>query len=156
MAASSVSFSLIYLIHPCRWLNWEDPLINRKSWTAKEDKNLLYFVQEKGINNWFDIAVSLGTNRTPFQCLARYQRSLNASILKREWTKDEDAKLRSAVETLGEGNWQAVASALGGRAGTQCSNRFVFLSVYFQNFWSPLLLTQESHFMLVCIHHSVY
>nr|APY20264.1 MYB type transcriptional factor R4 [Pyrus betulifolia] len=107
-----------------RWLNWEDPLINRKSWTAKEDKNLLYFVQEKGINNWFDIAVSLGTNRTPFQCLARYQRSLNASILKREWTKDEDAKLRSAVETLGEGNWQAVASALGGRAGTQCSNRW--------------------------------
>ncbi|XP_068308811.1 uncharacterized protein [Pyrus communis] len=107
-----------------RWLNWEDPLINRKSWTAKEDKNLLYFVQEKGINNWFDIAVSLGTNRTPFQCLARYQRSLNASILKREWTKDEDARLRSAVETLGEGNWQAVASALGGRAGTQCSNRW--------------------------------
>ncbi|KAM2456147.1 hypothetical protein PS1_016063 [Malus domestica] len=107
-----------------RWLNWEDPLINRKSWTAKEDKNLLYFVQEKGINNWFDIAVSLGTNRTPFQCLARYQRSLNASILKREWTKDEDARLRSAVETLGEGNWQAIASALGGRAGTQCSNRW--------------------------------
>jgi len=67
---------------------------------AKEDKNLLLLVQEKGINNWFDIAVSLGTNRTPFQCLARYQRSLNPSILKSEWTKDKDAQLRTAVEVL--------------------------------------------------------
>lgn len=131
---SLVSFSLIYLINPCRWLNWEDPLINHKSWTAKEDKNLLHLVQEKGIDNWFNIAVLLGTNRTPFQCLARYQRSLNASILKREWTKDEDARLRSAVEALGEGDWQSVASALEGRTGSQCSNRLVFYECFLFKF----------------------
>ncbi|KAF3437205.1 hypothetical protein FNV43_RR19958 [Rhamnella rubrinervis] len=107
-----------------RWLNFEDPLINHNPWTAQEDKTLLFLVQEKGISNWFDIALSLGTNRTPFQCLARYQRSLNVSILKREWTKDEDANLRSAVESFGEGNWQEVASVLEGRTGTQCSNRW--------------------------------
>ena len=90
-----------------------------------EDKNLLLLVQEKGIINWFDIAVSLGTNRTPFQCLARYQRSLNASILKGAWTKDEDAQLCAAVEVFGESDWQSVASTLEGRAGTQCSNRLV-------------------------------
>ena len=82
-------------------------------------------VQSKGISNWFDISISLGTNRTPFQCLSRYQRSLNVSILKREWTKDDDAKLRLAVETFGECNWQAVASSLEGWTGTQCSNRLV-------------------------------
>lgn len=107
----------------CRWLNYEDPLINNNPWTAKEDKNLLLLVQEKGINNWFHIAVSLGTNRTPFHCLARYQRSLNASILKREWTKDEDAQLRLAVDMFGERDWQSVASTLEGRTGSQCSNR---------------------------------
>ncbi|XP_024022157.1 uncharacterized protein LOC21400403 isoform X2 [Morus notabilis] len=107
-----------------RWLNFEDPLINCNPWTAQEDKNLLILVQKKGISNWFDIAVSLGTNRTPFQCLTRYQRSLNVSILKREWTKDEDAKLRSAVEAYGEGDWQFVASVLEGWTGTQCSNRW--------------------------------
>ncbi|KAG2667556.1 hypothetical protein I3760_15G121600 [Carya illinoinensis] len=107
-----------------RWLNYEDPLINNNPWTAKEDKNLLLLVQEKGINNWFDIAVSLGTNRTPFHCLARYQRSLNASILKREWSKDEDAQLRSAVDIFGERDWQSVASTLEGRTGNQCSNRW--------------------------------
>ncbi|KAJ6411329.1 hypothetical protein OIU84_007984 [Salix udensis] len=107
-----------------RWLNFEDLLINQSPWTIKEDKNLLLIVQEKGVTNWFDIAVSLGTNRTPFQCLSRFQRSLNARILKREWTKEEDAQLRAAVETYGERDWQFVASTLEGRAGTQCSNRW--------------------------------
>ncbi|KAK9929564.1 hypothetical protein M0R45_026658 [Rubus argutus] len=111
-----------------RWLNWEDPLINHEPWTVDEDKNILELVQEKGVNDWIDIAAALlvrkGTNRTPFQCLARYQRSLNASILKHEWTKDDDAKLGSAVEAFGEGDWQSVASSLEGRTGTQCSNRW--------------------------------
>ncbi|XP_059645652.1 uncharacterized protein LOC132287150 isoform X2 [Cornus florida] len=107
-----------------RWLNCEDPLINHHTWTNLEDKNLLHIVQQKGIENWIDIAVSLGTNRTPFQCLARYQRSLNAMILKSEWTEAEDDKLRAAVETFGVSNWQLVASTLEGRTGTQCSNRW--------------------------------
>ncbi|KAJ0106596.1 hypothetical protein Patl1_19692 [Pistacia atlantica] len=107
-----------------QWLNFEDPLINHNPWTVEEDKNLLLIIQEKGISNWFDISVLLGTNRTPFQCLARYQRSLNASILKREWTEDEDEQLRLAVEAFGESNWQSVASTLKGRTGTQCSNRW--------------------------------
>ncbi|KAF8025198.1 hypothetical protein BT93_F2135 [Corymbia citriodora subsp. variegata] len=107
-----------------RWLNWEDPLINHSRWTVEEDKHLLFFIQEKGINNWFEVAVSLGTKRTPFQCLTRYQRSLNPCILKSEWTPDEDAQLRAAVEILGESDWQAVASTLEGRTGTQCSNRW--------------------------------
>ncbi|GFP86225.1 myb-like protein l [Phtheirospermum japonicum] len=108
-----------------RFLNVDDPLINHKPWTAMEDKNILHIVQQKGLNNWIDIAASLGTNRTPFQCLARYQRSLNASILKREWTKEEDNQLRTAVETYGESNWQVVASVMEGRTGTQCSNRWL-------------------------------
>ena len=69
--------------------------------------------------------MSLGTNRTPFQCLARYQRSLNADILRKEWTAEEDGQLRAAVELYGEKDWQTVANALEGRAGTQCSNRSV-------------------------------
>ncbi|KAL6518141.1 hypothetical protein OROMI_033842 [Orobanche minor] len=105
-----------------RFLNFDDPLINHNPWSAMEDKNILYTVQQKGLSNWIDIAASLGTNRTPFQCLARYQRSLNASIIKREWTKEEDNQLRTAVETYGESNWQLVASVMEGRTGTQCSN----------------------------------
>lgn len=107
-----------------RWLNCEDPLINHHPWTKLEDKNLLHIVQQRGFSNWIDIAVALGTNRTPFQCLARYQRSLNASILKRGWSEDEDDKLRAAVAACGESNWQVVAATMEGRTGTQCSNRW--------------------------------
>lgn len=113
------------MVESCRWLNFEDPCINHNPWTIEEDKKLLLIIQEKGISNWFDISVSLGTNRIPFQCLARYQRSLNASILKREWIEDEDEQLCMAVEAFGESNWQSVASTLKGRTGPQCSNRLV-------------------------------
>ncbi|MQL78902.1 hypothetical protein Taro_011354, partial [Colocasia esculenta] len=108
----------------CRWLNIEDPLINHSPWTILEEKKLLHIVQDKGIYNWIDIAVSLGTSRTPFQCLVRYQRSLNPCILKKDWTKDEDAQLRAAVETFGVGDWQQIASCMEGRTGPQCSNRW--------------------------------
>lgn len=120
---------MIVFANPCRWLNFEDPLINRDPWTTSEDKSLLFTIQQKGLNNWIEMAVSLGTNRTPFQCLSRYQRSLNASILKREWTKEEDDRLRSAVATFGVRDWQAVASTLEGRAGTQCSNRLILFTI---------------------------
>ncbi|KAL0743453.1 hypothetical protein Bca4012_084966 [Brassica carinata] len=107
-----------------RWMSSEDPLINHGPWTAEEENNLRLIIQEKGFTDWLDIAVSLGTNRTPFQCLARYQRSLNADILRKEWTPEEDDQLRAAVELYGEKDWQTVANALEGRAGTQCSNRW--------------------------------
>ncbi|MED6194868.1 hypothetical protein PIB30_032524 [Stylosanthes scabra] len=107
-----------------RWLNCEDPLINHGPWTSEEDRFLLLLIQQMGIRNWFNIAESLGTKRTPFQCLARFQRSLNPSMLNREWTKEEDAQLCSAVAIYGESNWQAVASVLERRTGTQCSNRW--------------------------------
>ncbi|CAN8258937.1 unnamed protein product [Cochlearia groenlandica] len=107
-----------------RWMTSEDPLINNGPWTAEEDNNLRLIIQENSVTDWLNIAVSLGTNRTPFQCLARYQRSLNANILRKEWTVEEDEKLRAAVELFGEKNWQSVANELEGRVGTQCSNRW--------------------------------
>ncbi|KAK9116161.1 hypothetical protein Sjap_015108 [Stephania japonica] len=107
-----------------RWINSEDPLINHNQWTNIEDKNLLFILQQRGLYNWVDIASSLGTNRTPFQCLTRFQRSLNAFIMKRDWTEDDDSQLRAAVEAFGEHDWQMVASYMEGRAGTQCSNRW--------------------------------
>lgn len=103
----------------------EDPLINRSPWTEKEDKYIRSTTRNKSFTDWLDIAVSLGTNRTAFECLARYQRSLNPDILRREWTAEEDDELRAAVGLFGEQNWQPVANLLKGRTGTQCSNRSV-------------------------------
>lgn len=106
-----------------RFLNCEDPLVNHEPWTRQEEKRLLLILQNRGIYNWINIAVELGTNRTPFQCLVRYQRSLNPLILNREWTKEEDMQLLAMVETFGEKNWQLVAAQLEGRAANQCATR---------------------------------
>ncbi|CAL5076929.1 unnamed protein product [Urochloa decumbens] len=106
-----------------RWLNCDDPLINREAWTAQEETKLLLIVQEKGLYNWINIASTLGTQRTPFQCLVRYQRSLNPHIINKAWTKEEDLRLQAAVQTFGE-KWQLVSACLDGRTGSQCSNRW--------------------------------
>ena len=103
----------------------EDPLINQGPWTVEEDDYIRLVTQNKSVTDWLDVAVSLGTNRTPFQCLARYQRSLNTDILRREWTPEEDHQLRAAVGLFGEKDWQSVANEIEGRTGTQCSNRSV-------------------------------
>ncbi|XP_040382205.1 uncharacterized protein LOC102706862 isoform X2 [Oryza brachyantha] len=106
-----------------RWLNCDDPLINHNAWTAREEKRLLLTVQQQGMNNWINIAVALGTHRTPFQCLAHYQRSLNHCILNKDWSKEEDLQLQAAVNTFGT-NWQLVSASMDGRTGNQCSNRW--------------------------------
>ncbi|CAN0902394.1 Myb-like protein L, partial [Linum grandiflorum] len=121
-----------------RWINSACPLINNSGWTRREEKLLLYVIQTKGNHNWSEIASLLGTNRTPFQCLERFQRSLNACVLKKEWTKEEDAQLEAAVHKIGECDWQSVAATLRGRTGTQCSNRWLkSLHVYGKGHWKP-------------------
>ncbi|VVA98075.1 unnamed protein product [Arabis nemorensis] len=107
-----------------RWMSSEDPLINHGSWTAAEEKNLGLIIQKKSFTDWLDIAVSLGTNRTPFQCLAKYQRSLNRGILRDKWTAEEDDQLCAAVDLYGEKDWQSVANVFEGRTGKQCATRW--------------------------------
>ncbi|KAL2653080.1 hypothetical protein R1flu_021208 [Riccia fluitans] len=107
-----------------RWLNHEDPLVNKTPWTKLEDKKLLSIAQRHDNTNWGKIAQELGTRRTPSECLTRYQRSLNASIMRSIWTPEEDAKLRAAVEELGESDWSAVAACLEGRNNSQCLMRW--------------------------------
>ncbi|KAH9616792.1 hypothetical protein KSS87_017192 [Heliosperma pusillum] len=111
-----------------RWLNHENQ--NSDHWTKAEEVKLLSLIEKNGFHSWRVVAQNLGTNRTPYQCLAHYQRSLNASILKGAWTDDEDAHLSSAVELYGESNWQAVASMLEGRTGPQCSNSLPGTGLY--------------------------
>lgn len=107
-----------------QWENNEDPLLNNKSWTKAEDKKLLSIVQAHDMVEWAAIAVELGTHRTPAQCAIRFQRSLNASILRSAWTPDEDEQLQAAVERFGEKDWQSVAACVEGRLGSQCMSRW--------------------------------
>jgi len=45
-------------------------------------------------------------------------------IVRKNWTSDEDAALKRAVEQYGEGKWKAVASIVVSRTHTQCMQRW--------------------------------
>lgn len=107
-----------------QWENNENPLLNSKPWTKAEDKKLLSIVQAHDMVEWAAIAEELDTQRTPAQCAIRYQRSLNAAILRSAWTPEEDEQLQAAVEKFGEKDWQSVAACMEGRLGSQCMSRW--------------------------------
>ncbi|OII70779.1 SNAPc like transcription factor [Cryptosporidium ubiquitum] len=118
------------------WYHFIDPNINRKPWEKAEDLRLLALVSENEGFNWIKVAQELNTGRTPYQCILRYQRSLNKNLIKSSWTKEEDEKLLSAVKSLGgfdllelnkriTSKWNLVANLLPGRTNQQCRTRYV-------------------------------
>ncbi|XP_002967686.2 myb-like protein L isoform X1 [Selaginella moellendorffii] len=107
-----------------RWINFEDKLINHGPWSKAEDLQLLSIAKEFGFAQWESVAEKLGTYRTPAQCLIRYQRSLNANLSLREWSREDDEQLKLAVDMCGEKDWQNVAACLEGRTGQQAMHRW--------------------------------
>ncbi|KAI6652765.1 DNA polymerase theta-like [Oopsacas minuta] len=108
-----------------QWIQIDHPMVSRKSWNKQEDKALLKLAKENKERDWNTIAMRLKSNRTPVQCLQRYQTALNTEHVKREWSGDDDEKLREAVAKCGVGNWQEVANYMGNsHTGAQCLNRW--------------------------------
>eukprot|EP01105_Mastigella_eilhardi_P024190 TRINITY_DN626_c0_g1_i8.p1 TRINITY_DN626_c0_g1~~TRINITY_DN626_c0_g1_i8.p1 ORF type:complete len:439 (+),score=142.02 TRINITY_DN626_c0_g1_i8:88-1404(+) len=107
-----------------RWTCVDSPLLNNTAWTKDEDLALLKVAKAHEGHDWEQIAAAMGTGRLPFQCFTRYQRSLNAGLLKSKWAPEEDEKLKQAVLKYGEKNWQQVANCLEGRMGQQCLHRW--------------------------------
>jgi hypothetical protein len=66
----------------CRqlWLNAVNPLLNMSVWSKQEDKQLLTAAKRRKYRGWREIGQELKTNRTPIQCLSRYQIHLNPQV----------------------------------------------------------------------------
>jgi myb proto-oncogene protein len=69
-------------------------------WTKEEDLMLADAVKKNGGKNWKKIAESL-PGRTDVQCLHRWQKVLNPSLVKGPWTEEEDRLVLHLVETNG-------------------------------------------------------
>lgn len=105
------------------WNGNVDPRINGGEWTKEEDKQLLELIKEHGGHKWQEVALQM-KNRTPMQCLQRYQRSHNSNLLLWKWTPAEDKKLKDAVLRYGDRNWKQVAAVLERRTDQQCWHRW--------------------------------
>eukprot|EP01113_Clastostelium_recurvatum_P049514 TRINITY_DN9185_c0_g1_i3.p1 TRINITY_DN9185_c0_g1~~TRINITY_DN9185_c0_g1_i3.p1 ORF type:complete len:959 (-),score=240.93 TRINITY_DN9185_c0_g1_i3:531-3407(-) len=107
-----------------QWLNIDLPSLNKQAFNKDEDKKLIALAHKYRGHSWENIAQELGSGRSAVQCFRRYQRSLNANMMKSGWTQEDDDKLRDAVRKHGEKNWQQVANHLEGRTGQQCLHRW--------------------------------
>ncbi|NXA03198.1 SNPC4 protein, partial [Sapayoa aenigma] len=108
------------------WQNWEHPSINKKEWTEEEIEKLKQIAAKHNYLHWQSIAQELGTNRTPFQCLQKYQ-IYNKDLKRKEWTKDEDQMLLELVQEMRVGShipYKKIAYYMEGRDSAQLIYRW--------------------------------
>eukprot|EP01080_Neovahlkampfia_damariscottae_P002914 gene2915-4757_t len=92
-------------------------------WTKEEDEILIKAVKENQAKNWKKVSECL-EGRTPIQCLHRWQKVLNPSLIKGPWTEEEDRIVVVLVQKYGTENWTLIANHLPGRIGKQCRERW--------------------------------
>ncbi|NXD00201.1 SNPC4 protein, partial [Certhia familiaris] len=108
------------------WQNWEHPSINKNEWTEEEIVMLQQIAAKHNYLDWQTIAQELGTNRTPFQCLQKYQ-IYNKDLKRKEWTKDEDQILLELVQEMRVGShipYKKIAYYMEGRDSAQLIYRW--------------------------------
>lgn len=95
----------------------------KSNWSWEDDALLKELVLKHGAKCWKKISSSFD-NKSDVQCLHRWQKVLNPKLVKGPWTQEEDQIVIDMVRKYGPKNWSRVASALSGRIGKQCRERW--------------------------------
>uniref|UniRef100_A0A673UU67 Small nuclear RNA activating complex polypeptide 4 n=1 Tax=Suricata suricatta TaxID=37032 RepID=A0A673UU67_SURSU len=85
------------------WQNSEHPSINQQEWSGPELGRLQALAAKHGHLCWQRVAEELGTNRSAFQCLQKFQQH-NKGLKRREWTPEEDRLLTQLVQEMRVGS----------------------------------------------------
>jgi hypothetical protein len=93
-------------------------------WSTYEDQRLLAGILRFGIENWTSIAAFVGNGRSRSQCSQRWYRGLNPSVVKGQWSKEEEERLVELVRSSGDQSWTKIALQLGNRSDVQCRYRY--------------------------------
>lgn len=102
------------------------PCLRSLRWFVLQDLRLQQAVERHNAKNWKRISEeAFGGTKTDVQCLHRWQKVLDPSLVKGPWTKEEDDKVVRLVHEHGPKKWSQIASHLPGRIGKQCRERSV-------------------------------
>lgn len=96
-----------------------------QSWTKIEDNRLLAGILRYGLENWSSVSTFVGNCRTRGQCSQRWQRGLDPTIKRSNWTPEEEQKLLDLVAKYGEKAWMKIASEIGNRSDVQCRYHYL-------------------------------
>ncbi|XP_075761685.1 snRNA-activating protein complex subunit 4 isoform X2 [Pelodiscus sinensis] len=108
------------------WQNWEHPTINKEEWNEEEIEKLKEVAAKHEHLHWQTIAQELGTNRSAFQCLQKFQ-AYNKDFKRKEWTKEEDQMLLQLVQEMRVGShipYKKIAYYMEGRDSMQLIYRW--------------------------------
>ncbi|KAF8268284.1 hypothetical protein EI94DRAFT_1728203 [Lactarius quietus] len=92
-------------------------------WDAESDRRLCDAVKKYGTECWSLVARAVSEDAQINSCQNRWYRTLDPSIRRGNWTAEEDAQLRLAVDLYGHA-WVEVASVIPGRNNEQCRDRW--------------------------------
>jgi len=95
-----------------------------RPWTCEEDTRLLAGILRFGHVNWARISTFVGGGRSRSQCAQRWTRTLDPTISKNNWTKEEDSLLIQVVHQTNGNEWRQVSKQLGNRSDVQCRYRY--------------------------------
>ncbi|XP_067941937.1 uncharacterized protein [Watersipora subatra] len=123
----------------CLYRNVCNPLVNRSQWMPPEDEELKLLVEQHGHQQWVLIAEELGTDRTAFLCLQRYQQTLN-DYATDTWSKEKaDLLYKHVTLNLGKEDiisWDKVAWMVGDMSATECKNHWEQMSRGGKRMWT--------------------
>ncbi|CAI2321876.1 unnamed protein product [Caenorhabditis sp. 36 PRJEB53466] len=108
-----------------KWNNELNPKWSKASWTTTEVEQLRALRESPKFVSWPLLALTLGTQRTAYQCMEKYK--TDVAQHSREWTQDEDAKLIALTKLTsinGHIQWDKVAQFMPGRTRQQVRTRF--------------------------------
>ena len=105
---------------------WKDKNRVRKTFSKAEDDKLLEIVVASPKLDWVEISSKMG-NRTPRQCRERWKNYVDPSLLKDQWSQEEDTRLIDKFTELGS-HWSKLKLFFPGRSVNSLKNRYFFLS----------------------------
>lgn len=96
--------------------------VTKRPWTEQEDRLLVNVVEKYGPKQWSVIA-SFFEGRMGKQCRERWVQHLQPSVVKGNWTPEEDRLIMQAVQDMGT-KWNQIAKILPGRGDNAIKNRY--------------------------------
>ncbi|CAG5013818.1 unnamed protein product [Parnassius apollo] len=134
------------------WKLFLHPHVNKNSWSKHEHTSLQKIAHKNQFQDWDQIAETLGTKRTGYQCFVYFRTNISNTFTGQKWTKEEEEYLKRLIDYYKEDNyipWGKVATSMENRTKIQIYNKYNRLIEQRKG----RFLAEEDAVILTCVDH---